>query len=457
MTIDVGVPIGESSEAEQPGSISVWHRPVRTNRCRVNQSIALSILGDNSVLLSWLNRKDDSTVRTELIHRLAAENVAPGRLVRWLDSPLAAEHPGIRSAIIQALGEYKVDQFVAISRAAVADKVAGIRVADSDPGVHASATWLLQKWQMPLAAVTREWSGDGAVEWITETNGHILVAIHGPVAFDMGSRVRPKLFGSAETFHHRTIGRNFAIGAHEVTWKQFGKSTRHRPDTYSFFYSKNPDGTVNEQTPANHVNWYRAVEYCNWLSEQAGLPKDQWCYLPNDEGEYGLGMKVAENFLERTGYRLPTEAEWEYAARAGSSATRFFGQDSDRLGQYAHYRTNSNIRTWSVGLLKPNELGLFDIYGNVWEWCHGSRDEPWPKFLEAVDDQPGDLPLADKHHRTLRGGAFIMPVGAIRSAMRSFNRPSNEQFTIGFRVARTLPSPVLGGIHNKVEMPKVSE
>ena len=128
-------------------------------------------------------------------------------------------------------------------------------------------------------------------------------------------------------------------------------------------YSPDPKG------PMNHVSWYHAAAYCNWLSQQEGLPKDQWCYLPNEQKKYDKGMKVPADFLQRKGYRLPTEVEWEYASRAAAMTSRHYGLSVDLLEQYARYQANSHNHAWPCGSLMPNDLGLFDTLGNVYEWC----------------------------------------------------------------------------------------
>ncbi len=115
------------------------------------------------------------------------------------------------------------------------------------------------------------------------------------------------------------------------------------------------------------TSWYQAAAYCNWLSKEEGIAEDQWCYEIK-----GQVTKLKENYLSLTGYRLPTEAEMEYATRAGALTSRYYGETEELLPKYAWYQKNSQERTWPVGSLKPNDLGLFDVQGNVFTWCQES-------------------------------------------------------------------------------------
>src|SRR5262249_37562358 len=121
--------------------------------------------------------------------------------------------------------------------------------------------------------------------------------------------------------------------------------------------------------PILGVTWYGAAEYCNWLSRQEGLEEDQWCYVPRGDGAFADGMRLAPDYLGRTGYRLPTEAEWECACRWGAARSRYYGETDGLLVQYAWLNQNSEDRTWPVGDRKPNEWGLFEMHGTLWVWC----------------------------------------------------------------------------------------
>jgi len=122
-------------------------------------------------------------------------------------------------------------------------------------------------------------------------------------------------------------------------------------------------------------------------------------------------MKLAANYLQRTGYRLPTEAEMEYAIRAGAATARYYGETDDLLAKYGWYQKNSRERSWPGGRLKPNDLGLFDAHGNVYTWCqekYGTYRRP--KNDDPIEDMEQNL-LADLSSRALRGGSFTNHTG----------------------------------------------
>jgi len=191
----------------------------------------------------------------------------------------------------------------------------------------------------------------------------------------------------------------------------------------------------------NQISWFDAVAYCNWLSEQEGIPKDQWCYEPNKDGKYEDGMKMASDYLKRTGYRLPTEAEWEYACRAGADTGYSLGESAELLHKYAWFDANCMGKCHPVGSLKSNDLGLFDMHGNEWEWCH----DMYVQYFETKDnkviaDTEGTTKIFTNNRRVLRGGSFGNPPSDLRSANRHIHsEPWVRFYTHSFRPARTLP------------------
>lgn len=147
---------------------------------------------------------------------------------------------------------------------------------------------------------------------------------------------------------------------------------------------------------------------------------------------------------------MPTEAEVEYATRAGSLTSRYYGETEELLSKYAWCIGNSQEKTWPVGSLKPNDLGLFDAQGNVWTWCQESVKD-YPQGIEVAEDQEDDLEILSAGPRVLRGGSFSYRASYLRSAYRSSDLPEGRYNLFGFRVARTLPPlPLAASLPPKV-------
>ena len=202
--------------------------------------------------------------------------------------------------------------------------------------------------------------------------------------------------------HPVTIGR-FWIGKYEVTF-----------DEYSAFVLDSDDiklppphrGWGRGSRPVINVSWYDVRAYAAWLTEVTG--------------------KL---------FRLPTEAEWEYATRAGTTTEFSFGEDSGKLGDYAWYSDNSKFQTHSVGQKKPNPWGLYDMHGNVWEWVeddwHDNYEGAPPDGSAWIDNPRGT-------RRVMRGGSWYDDAHFCRSAVRNSNAPDYRYTVVGFRLARSL-------------------
>ena len=196
---------------------------------------------------------------------------------------------------------------------------------------------------------------------------------------------------------HQVTLSPFSIGKYPVTFKEY--------DTFCEATDKekpNDHGRRRERGPVINVSWHDALAYCQWLSEQTGQH-----------------------------YRLPSEAEWEYAARAGTQMTHGFGDHAGGLGAYGWYSDNSGGTTHPVGVKRPNSFEVYDLYGNVKEWVA----DWYGAYPAGPVTNPQGPPTG--YSRVLRGGNFYSSARGCRPASRGSDLPSARYRSVGFRLART--------------------
>jgi serine/threonine protein kinase/formylglycine-generating enzyme required for sulfatase activity len=375
---------------------------------QANAAVALLHLGESTAVWPLLRFSPDPRVRTYLMHRCAPGQIDPTSLMRRLPEEVDSH---AKIGLILALGEYSKDRLPPGLQDQLRPELIELYRDHPDPGVHSASEWLMRHWHYepdlgPLERklISKEPRGDR--RWYINSQGHTMALIKGGVKFLMGSPEDEPGNHPGEQQHLEKVAASFAIATKEVTVEQFLRCPKqdHR--------AGKQDLNRAPTCPIDRVTFAHAARYCLWLSRQEGLREDQLCY---EERPDSRDVVPAKGFLDRTGYRLPTEVEWEYACRSGATTSRPFGQSEALLARYAWYFDNSRGRSWPVALLKPNDFGLFDALGNVMEWCHG------PNETERI-----------------RGGSYKDPPRLVRSASRA--KVVGQAFDfVGFRVARTLP------------------
>jgi serine/threonine protein kinase/formylglycine-generating enzyme required for sulfatase activity len=387
-------------------------------RRQANAAVALAALGHWQHALPLLRHTPDPTVRSYLIDRLGRGGAAAAELEALLTEN---GDVSVRRSALLALGEFDEDRLPLPERERLAARLVELYQDDPDPGVHGAADWLLRQWGQSgrLAELGHALAGErtkGSRRWSVNAQGQTMVLVP-PSQFQRG-------MGEGRT--QIRIDHGFAIAAREVTIAEFRRFRKeYTPRSY---YAQTVD------YPVHLVSWYDAAAYCNWLSEQEGIPKEQWCYLPNEQGQYAEGMKVVPDFRIRSGYRLPTRVEEEYACRAGSVVRWSMGEAEDLLTKYAWCVSNAWSRLHPVGTLRPNDLGLFDMHGNAWEWGQDQADT-------GADGRPAASAgvVTKGNPRVLLGGAFGHGPLTIQSGNTVSLPPWERSEDVGFRPARTIP------------------
>jgi serine/threonine protein kinase/formylglycine-generating enzyme required for sulfatase activity/energy-coupling factor transporter ATP-binding protein EcfA2 len=419
---------------ETLGADAREHRAKR----QANAAVALIALHQPERVWPLLKHSPDPGVRSLIVHRLGLLGADPETLAKRLADEADIS---IQRALILSLGTFPETALAPNLRQALIESLTQTYRTAADPGLHAAAEWTLRQWRQDAALQTTDRllaqnapqpkARSGAAPfWFMTKQGQTMVAIPGPVEFAIGSPGTEARRQENELQHLRRIGRSFAIAAKPTTVDEFRRFQKN----YQFTERYAPTGDC----PVVLVTWHHAAAYCNWLSEREGIPPEQRCYELNPAGEV---VKLKPNALKLTGYRLPTETEFEFATRAGAATSRFFGDSQELLGHYGWFLQNSGERSRAVGQKKPNDLGLFDVHGNVWNWCQDSYQPYAPSDgAKALSDSDETHPFDPQGRRVLRGGSFDDQASYLRSAYRNTNVPTFRFHSYGFRIARTIPA-----------------
>lgn len=414
-----------------------------------NTVVVLALLGQKDELLQYLDYGPDLRIRSYVINRLRFENLDPISFLPWrMRKPRQA---GARQAIVL----YLADTTTPLNTAQQEELLTSLSedyATDLDSGVHSAIAWLYNRWNLGQrlreldqqlarshseAMFVERFSRGEKWEWFLGQNAETMV-VFGPTKVEMGLSVSflnqfNKKYNSLSSAGKVDIPNWFAVSSKPVTKQSFEQfvsaekiSTEQRCGKPEFI----PDiSSLANDAAVSEVTWITALGYCDWLTYGNERENSGLCAPKKDE----------VSICEYGGYRLPTEAEWLCACKAGTVTLRCFGFSEALLSDYAWYRSHSGNEKRlpnRVGLNRPNARGLFDMHGNVEEMC---LDVWADDYVDSVRHRsyPVWLPLKATF-RPIRGGSGNFPNDIVFSAWRDKFNAANGHPLRGFRIAKTL-------------------
>jgi serine/threonine protein kinase/formylglycine-generating enzyme required for sulfatase activity len=391
---------------------------------RARYAITLLHLGDATGAEQVLEHAPDPKFRTAFIHGFERWHSNLAKLTPLLK---AKKKEAFRSGMSVALGLVPRKDLGEDERNSLVPVLTDWYLNARDGGTHGAAGWALQKWgAVPLPAVPPpagarpgcDWPG---YDWFV--NGHGLTMVKVPSGeFTMGFRPTPMAgagFANAPP-HEVTLSQSFCMADRPIPVRLFNK----------FVGDPNAQAAKaqwSDDYPQNMVTWKEAILFCNWLSKEENR---QTCYTWETNTKNGNDTTTWAWNRQANGYRLPTEAEWEYACRAGTTTMFSFGDDGQLLPEYGIVLRNSKRERWPGATRLPNAWGLFDLHGNITVWCW---DWYAPDFVRGEKDPQGP---STGDQRVVRGGNYYTDLETdCASAMRYKESPERAPYPLlGIRV-----------------------
>jgi len=414
---------------------SVWERPklqdsdiAKQDRRKANLVLALAKLKELDLLRDGLSEKWGKGVQAILVTE-SSKLLPPEPFVEMLRE---TNSPELQSILVSLLGGYPPSQFNEDSFRYLKLRLRDWAESAPKAGLKNTSDWCLRQWELPRENSNTASKIQPDRNWFVTNLGHTMIILDPP---------EQVLLGSDTWRRWIKIDRRFAIGETEVAGKQYANFLKD-PRVQRWL---NQDRTerasrlADPEIPQAGVSWEHAIRYCQWLSELEGIPESQWCYK-NVWNEDGLPITPEVNYLHRTGYRLPTEAEWQYANSANASTPWAFGSDPTVSQFYEWTSINSNLQPQPIAKLRPNAWGFFDLGGNLSEWCDDFYDPPWRSSEHYFVADRGNMDSEEGTYCCLREARFS-------ASPQTANVPSKRRLSsyllgsTGFRLARTISPP----------------